>query len=135
MNKLTHPLEKDMGDKVTGGTVNSSGSFIICAKRVGSDTLLGQIVNMVGEAQCSRAPIQGLANPALSKNEGVKVKAPGRICLRRALPPSIHGRVLPHSEAASIGANSSIGASAERRGADFPGALSAGHQLRTKAKR
>ena len=63
------------------------------------------------------------------------MKTPGWIYFRRALPPSIHGRVLPHSEAASIGANSSIGASVERREADFPGALSAGHQLRTKAKR
>jgi len=47
----------------------------------------------------------------------------------------MHGRVLPHSEAASIGANSSIGASVERREADFPSALSTGHKLRTEAKR
>ena len=56
------PVEKTVGDKVTGGTVNGSGSFIMRAERVGSDTLLGQIVNMVGEAQRSRAPIQGLAD-------------------------------------------------------------------------
>ena len=56
------PVEKAVGDKVTGGTVNGSGSFVMRAERIGSDTLLGQIVNMVGEAQHSRAPIQGLAD-------------------------------------------------------------------------
>ena len=56
------PVEKNVGDQVTGGTVNGPGSFIMRAERVGSDTLLGQIVNMVAEAQRSRAPIQGLAD-------------------------------------------------------------------------
>ena len=56
------PVEKSVGDTVTGGTVNGPGSFVMCAERVGSDTLLGQIVNMVAEAQRSRAPIQGLAD-------------------------------------------------------------------------
>jgi heavy metal translocating P-type ATPase len=56
------PVEKTVGDKVTGGTVNGPGSFVMRAERVGSDTLLGQIVNMVAEAQHSRAPIQGLAD-------------------------------------------------------------------------
>jgi len=56
------PVEKTVGDKVTGGTVNGPGSFVMRAERVGNDTLLGQIVNMVGEAQRSRAPIQGLAD-------------------------------------------------------------------------
>ncbi len=56
------PVEKAVGDKVTGGTVNGAGSFVMRAERVGSDTLLGQIVNMVAEAQRSRAPIQGLAD-------------------------------------------------------------------------
>jgi len=56
------PVEKAVGDKVTGGTVNGPGTFVMCAERVGSDTLLGQIVNMVAEAQRSRAPIQGLAD-------------------------------------------------------------------------
>ena len=56
------PVEKNVGDKVTGGTVNGTGSFVMRAERVGSDTLLGQIVNMVAEAQRSRAPIQGLAD-------------------------------------------------------------------------
>ena len=56
------PVEKSAGDKVTGGTVNGPGSFVMRAERVGSDTLLGQIVQMVAEAQRSRAPIQGLAD-------------------------------------------------------------------------
>jgi Cu+-exporting ATPase len=56
------PVEKTVGDKVTGGTVNGTGSFVMQAERVGNDTLLGQIVTMVAEAQRSRAPIQGLAD-------------------------------------------------------------------------
>ena len=56
------PVEKSVGDTVTGGTVNGPGSFIMRAERIGRDTLLGQIVNMVAEAQRSRAPIQGLAD-------------------------------------------------------------------------
>ena len=56
------PVEKAIGDKVTGGTVNGPGSFVMRAERIGRDTLLGQIVNMVAEAQRSRAPIQGLAD-------------------------------------------------------------------------
>ncbi len=56
------PVEKKTGDKVTGGTVNGTGSFIMRAERIGSDTMLGQIVKMVSEAQRSRAPIQSLAD-------------------------------------------------------------------------
>src|SRR5581483_10654671 len=56
------PVEKTPGSKVTGGTVNGSGSIIIRAERVGSETLLAQIVRMVSEAQRSRAPIQRLAD-------------------------------------------------------------------------
>jgi Cu+-exporting ATPase len=56
------PVEKTVGDKVTGGTVNGSGSFVMRAERIGNDTLLGQIVNMVADAQRSRAPIQGLVD-------------------------------------------------------------------------
>jgi Cu+-exporting ATPase len=56
------PVEKTVGDKVTGGTVNGPGSFVMRAERIGSDTMLGQIVAMVAEAQRSRAPIQGLAD-------------------------------------------------------------------------
>jgi Cu+-exporting ATPase len=56
------PVEKRTGDRVTAGTVSSSGSLVIRAERVGADTLLAQIVRMVGEAQRSRAPIQRLAD-------------------------------------------------------------------------
>jgi Cu+-exporting ATPase len=56
------PVEKTKGSKITGGTVNGNGSFIMRAERVGSDTLLAQIVRMVSEAQRSRAPIQRLAD-------------------------------------------------------------------------
>jgi len=56
------PVKKGKGDAVTGGTLNKSGTFIMKAERVGSDTMLAQIVQMVREAQRSRAPIQGLAN-------------------------------------------------------------------------
>ncbi len=56
------PVEKKRDDSVTGGTVNGTGSFVMEARRVGSDTLLAQIVAMVAQAQRSRAPIQGLAD-------------------------------------------------------------------------
>ncbi len=56
------PVEKAPGGRVTGGTVNGTGSFVMRAERVGSDTLLAQIVRMVSEAQRSRAPIQGVAD-------------------------------------------------------------------------
>ncbi len=56
------PVEKNAGDKVTGGTVNGTGGFIMKATRVGEDTMLSQIVKMVSEAQRSRAPIQRLAD-------------------------------------------------------------------------
>jgi P-type Cu+ transporter len=56
------PVEKAAGDKVTGGTLNTSGSFVMQAERVGSETLLAQIVKLVSEAQRSRAPMQRLAD-------------------------------------------------------------------------
>jgi len=56
------PVEKRKGDPVTGGTVNQTGSILIEAERVGSETMLAQIVEMVSQAQRSRAPIQGLAD-------------------------------------------------------------------------
>jgi len=56
------PVEKATGDRVTGGTVNQTGSIVIEAERVGSETVLSQIVEMVAQAQRSRAPIQGLAD-------------------------------------------------------------------------
>jgi len=60
------PVAKSAGTKVTAGTVNTSGAFVIRAERVGADTLLAQIVRMVGEAQRSRAPIQRLADVVAS---------------------------------------------------------------------
>ena len=56
------PVEKHAGAKVIGGTINGGRSFLMRAERVGSETLLAQIVRMVGEAQRSRAPIQRLAD-------------------------------------------------------------------------
>jgi P-type Cu+ transporter len=56
------PVDKTGGDKVTGGTLNASGSFVMVAERVGSETLLAQIVKFVSESQRSRAPMQRLAD-------------------------------------------------------------------------
>jgi len=56
------PVEKTPGSKVTGATVNGTGGFVMQAERVGSDTLLANIVRMVSQAQRSRAPIQQLAD-------------------------------------------------------------------------
>jgi P-type Cu+ transporter len=56
------PVEKGSGASLTGGTVNGTGAIVMEARRVGSDTLLAQIVRMVSEAQRSRAPIQRLAD-------------------------------------------------------------------------
>jgi Cu+-exporting ATPase len=60
------PVEKSKGDRVTGATVNGTGALLIRAERVGSETMLAQIVRMVSEAQRSRAPIQGLADRVAS---------------------------------------------------------------------
>ncbi len=56
------PVEKNVGDRVVGATVNQTGSFVLRAERVGAETLLAQIVRMVSEAQRSRAPIQRLVD-------------------------------------------------------------------------
>ncbi len=56
------PATKSKGDKVTGGTINTTGSFVMRAERVGADTMLARIVQMVSQAQRSRAPIQRLAD-------------------------------------------------------------------------
>jgi P-type Cu+ transporter len=60
------PVEKQPGDPVTGATVNGTGSLVMRAERVGSETLLAQIVRMVADAQRSRAPIQKLADSVAS---------------------------------------------------------------------
>jgi Cu+-exporting ATPase len=56
------PVEKQPGSKVTGGTINGTGSIVMQAERVGKDTLLSQIVQMVAEAQRTKAPVQRLAD-------------------------------------------------------------------------
>jgi Cu+-exporting ATPase len=56
------PVEKAVGGKVSGGTVNTTGGIVMKAERVGSETMLAQIVNLVAQAQRSRAPIQALAD-------------------------------------------------------------------------
>lgn len=56
------PVEKLVGEKVIGATLNGSGSFVMKAERVGSDTMLSRIVQLVSEAQRSRAPVQALAD-------------------------------------------------------------------------
>jgi Cu+-exporting ATPase len=56
------PVDKSLGDKIIGGTLNASGSFVMRAERVGSETMLAQIVKLVSEAQRSRAPMQRLAD-------------------------------------------------------------------------
>jgi Cu+-exporting ATPase len=56
------PAEKTAGSYVTGGTLNQQGSLVVEATRIGADTLLAQIVQLVGEAQRSRAPVQALAD-------------------------------------------------------------------------
>jgi len=56
------PVEKQSGERIIGGTVNGAGSFVMRAERVGADTLLSQIVQMVADARRSRAPIQRLAD-------------------------------------------------------------------------
>ncbi len=56
------PVAKSAGDTVTGGTINGTGAFLMRAERVGSETMLARIVQMVAEAQRSRAPIQALAD-------------------------------------------------------------------------
>src|SRR5205085_11372758 len=56
------PAAKAAGDRVTGATINGSGSFVFRAERVGADTLLARIVHVVGEAQRTRASIQRMAD-------------------------------------------------------------------------
>ena len=56
------PVEKASGDRLTGGTLNKNGTLVMQAEKVGADTVLSQIVEMVAKAQRSRAPIQGLAD-------------------------------------------------------------------------
>ena len=79
------PVEKASGDRVTGATLNGTGALVMRAERVGADTLLAQIVRMVGEAQRSRAPIQRLADrvSSLLRARGHRDR---RAQLRRLVP-------------------------------------------------
>jgi Cu+-exporting ATPase len=56
------PVEKDKGDALTGGTINRNGTLVMIAEKVGADTMLSRIVDMVAKAQRSRAPIQGMVD-------------------------------------------------------------------------
>src|SRR5690606_6664061 len=60
------PVDKGVGDSVIGSTVNASGSFVFKATKVGDDTLLAQIVELVRKAQVSRAPIQKMVDTVSS---------------------------------------------------------------------
>jgi len=60
------PVTKEPGDEVIGGTVNGSGSFLMAAEKTGHDTVLAQIVDLVSEAQRSRAPVQSVVDTAAS---------------------------------------------------------------------
>jgi Cu+-exporting ATPase len=60
------PVEKNLGDKVIGATINKTGSFKFCAEKIGSETFLAQIISLVEDAQASKAPIQALADKIAS---------------------------------------------------------------------
>jgi Cu+-exporting ATPase len=81
------PCEKVIGSRVTGGTINTTGTLLVRAEHVGSATLLAQIVRMVAEAQRSRAPIQRLAD----RVAGVFVPAVGAVALLSFAAWSIWG--------------------------------------------
>src|SRR3546814_9181956 len=78
------PVAKTIGDRVIGGTVNQTGGFVMRATGVGKDTLLSKIVQMVAEAQRSRAPIQRLADTVDRKSTRLHSS---HSCASR-LPPS-----------------------------------------------
>src|SRR2546426_3451302 len=91
------PVEKTAGSRVIGGTVNGTGGFVMRAERVGSETLLAQIVHMVSEAQRSRAPIQRLADLVSSWFVPAVVLIPMATVVVWAIwgpePPLAHGLV------------------------------------------
>jgi Cu+-exporting ATPase len=79
------PVAKSPGDAVTGGTANTTGSFLMTATGVGADTVLARIVRLVGEAQRSRAPVQQLADRVSAWF--VPAVAPGRAGDARGVAP------------------------------------------------
>lgn len=100
------PVDKNIDDKVIGGTINKQGSFKFKATKVGSETLLAQIINMVDEAQGSKAPIQGLAD----RISAVFVPTVLVISLVTLFTWIILGsQFLPFTEALSIGLMSFVG--------------------------
>ena len=109
------PVEKTAGSQVTGGTVNATGSFVMRAERVGSETLLSQIVQMVSAAQRTRAPIQRLAD-----------RAAGWF-----VPAVVGIAVVDRDHLGAVGAGAAPGACAgqRRRGADYclPLRIGTGH--------
>ena len=62
------PVAKAKGDSVIGGTLNQTGALVVVATKVGRDTMLARIVQMVAEAQRSRAPIQRMADRVATRN-------------------------------------------------------------------
>ncbi len=100
------PVDKGIDDKVIGGTINKQGSFKFKATKVGSETLLAQIISMVDEAQGSKAPIQGLAD----RISAVFVPTVLVISLVTLFTWIILGsQFLPFTEALSIGLMSFVG--------------------------
>ncbi len=91
------PVEKVAGDPVTGATINGTGSLIMEAKRVGTDTMLSQIVEMVANAQRSRAPIQKLADAVAGKFVpaviGIAILSFAAWALWGPVPPLAYGLV------------------------------------------
>ncbi|MCZ6605648.1 MAG: HAD-IC family P-type ATPase, partial [Alphaproteobacteria bacterium] len=87
------PVAKHAGEPVIGGTLNATGSFVMEAQRVGRDTLLAQIVQMVADAQRSRAPIQSLAD----RVAGVFVPSVVAVAIAAFIAWSIWGPVPPMS--------------------------------------
>jgi len=78
------PVEKHPGDKLIGGTINGTGSLVMCAEKVGSETMLARIVAMVAEAQRSRAPIQRLADTVSSWFVPAVIAIAGNLRVRNA---------------------------------------------------
>jgi Cu+-exporting ATPase len=81
------PVEKEHGSKVIGGTINGTGALLVRADKVGEDTILAQIVRMVGEAQRSRAPVEQLVNQV----SRVFVPAVGAVALMAAIVWGVWG--------------------------------------------
>ena len=90
------PVGKSAGDKVIGGTLNQSGAFVMRADKIGRDTVLAQIVQMVAQAQRSRAPIQRLADqvsgwfvPAGHRGRRARLRRLGDLGSRAAPRPMV----------------------------------------------